>query len=30
MSVVPAAADEMPVPEEELAVPMFTCENWAW
>jgi len=30
MSVLPAAADVMPCPEEDVAVPMLTCENWAW
>ena len=30
MSVVPAAADEMPTPDDELAVSRVTCENCAW
>src|ERR1700685_2657754 len=30
MSVVPAAAADRPFPEEELAVLMLTCGNWAW
>jgi hypothetical protein len=30
MSAVPAAADEMPTPDDELVVLTVTCENRAW